>query len=316
LINTKTAVHFPNGQTVKLEEDGRNIMQSQWDGSKKILSEKIEMVFGSGEKAWTFGYWKNDQLFQLPLTYLSGLHLWTNSPGFPVDRPYYTRPIISRCFECHSSYVYHHNEKTGPLQITERFEVNSIIYGIDCERCHGPAKKHVDFHKDNPGEKTAKFMVAIKSLSRAQQSDLCGSCHSGSPEILKSIFAFIPGDSLKNYYMYYPQSFINPDVHGMQMQMLQQSACYQQSTLTCLTCHDPHKVEDNMQATFTATCMSCHRQSTHSTQMMQEKKNCITCHMPLRTSQSLNFNNNTEGNSIPYKLRTHFITVYPEAEWE
>ncbi|MCC6288607.1 MAG: hypothetical protein IT249_12065 [Chitinophagaceae bacterium] len=316
LLNTNTTVNYPNGHVVKLEEDGKNIVQSQYEGGSKIISEKMEMVFGSGEKARTFGYWKEDQLFQLPLTYLTNMHLWTNSPGFPIDHPYYTRPIISRCFECHASYVYHYNENTKPLEITEKFKANTIVFGIDCERCHGPAKKHVDFHKENPGEKMAKYIVSIQSLNRTQQSDLCGSCHSGNPVVLKSVFAFMPGDSLKHYYMYYPGSFINPDVHGMQLQLLQQSACYKQSTLTCLTCHNPHKAESKTQETITASCISCHNSSVHSTQIIQQKKNCITCHMPLKASRSLDFNNSTENKSIPYKLRTHRIAIYPEAEWE
>lgn len=316
LLNTKTSVGFPNGHIVKLEESGNGIFQTETNGDSKLASEKMDMVFGSGEKAATFGYWKGEQLFQLPLTYLSGLHLWTNSPGFPINHPYFTRPIISRCFECHSSYVYHYNENTKPLEITEKFKANTIVYGIDCERCHGPAKQHVDFHKEHPTEKNANFIVSIKSLSRTQQSDLCGTCHSGNPVSLKSIFAFTPGDSLSNYYMYYPGSFTNPDVHGMQMQLLQQSACYKKSTLTCLTCHNPHKSEEKAQATFLATCMSCHQHSAHSTQMVAEKKNCITCHMPLRASKSLDFNNSTENKSIPYKLRTHRIAIYPETEWQ
>lgn len=316
LTDTKTTIEYPNGHRVKVEEEGGQIIQSEFENDNKVLSEKMDMVFGSGEKAQTFGYWKNEQLFQFPLTYLTNFHLWTNSPGFPINHPYFTRPIISRCFECHSSYVYHYNENTKPLEITEKFKANTIVYGIDCERCHGPAKKHVDFHSENPAEKKSMFITAIKSLNRTQQSDLCGSCHSGNPVALNSIFAFTPGDSLSRFYMYYPGSFTNPDVHGMQMQLLQQSACYKQSTLTCLTCHNPHKNEDNAQATFIAGCMSCHQQSAHSTQMVSENKNCITCHMPLRTSKSLDFNNSTENKSIPYKLRTHRIAIYPEAEWQ
>ena len=312
LQSTKTTVDFPNGQMVKLEESGSNILQTVFNGDSKLESEKMEMAFGSGEKATTFGYWKDKQLFQLPLTYLNNQQLWTNSPGFPINHPYFTRPIISRCFECHTSYVNHYNENTKPLEITEKFNANTIVYGIDCERCHGPARQHVDFHKEHPEERKANFMVSIQSLNRTQQSDLCGSCHSGNPVALKSVFAFTPGDSLKDYYMYFPGSFTNPDVHGMQMQLLQQSACYKQSTLTCLTCHNPHKAEENMQASFLATCMSCHQQSAHSTQMKAENKNCITCHMPLQTSRSLDFNNSRENQSIPYKLRTHRIAIYPE----
>lgn len=316
LAGAKTEVTFPNGQMVKVEAAGKDIIQTEIRDGNAVTSEKLDIAFGSGEKAQTFGYWKNNELFQLPLTYLTHQQLWTNSPGFPVDHPYFTRPVISRCFECHSSYVYHYNENTKPLEITEKFNTASIVYGIDCERCHGPAKKHVDFHKANPTEKKAMFITAIKTLNRTQQSDLCGTCHSGNPVALRSVFAFTPGDSLKSYYMYYPGSFTNPDVHGMQMQLLQQSACYKQSTLTCLTCHNPHKAESKTQETITASCISCHNTSAHGKQMIVEKKNCITCHMPLRTSKSLDFNNSTENKSIPYKLRTHRIAIYPEAEWQ
>ncbi|MFT4024262.1 MAG: multiheme c-type cytochrome [Flavihumibacter sp.] len=316
LGNTNTAIAFHNGQSVKAEEKNGVFVQSLYDNGNAVSSEKMDVAFGSGEKAQTFGYWKNNQLFQLPLTYLSGLHLWTNSPGFPVDQPYFTRPVISRCFECHSSFVRHFNEQTGPMEVMEKFDANTIVYGIDCERCHGPAKQHADFHLQNPNEKKAAFITSISLLNRTQQSDLCGSCHSGNPAVLKSIFAFVPGDALRNYYMYYPGSFVNPDMHGMQMQLLQQSKCYQQSQLTCISCHSSHATAGNAATSFLNTCMSCHQQSAHSKQMISENGNCISCHMPLRASKSLDFNNGEKKGAIPYKLRTHRIAIYPEAEWQ
>lgn len=316
LAAAKKTVTYPNGRLVKVEEESGHLIQSELENDNKVLSESIDMVFGSGEKAKTFGYWKNEQLFQLPLTYLSEFNLWTNSPGFPIDHPYFTRPIVSRCFECHSSYVYHYNENTKPLEITEKFKANTIVYGIDCERCHGPAKKHVDFHKANPNEKKANFMVSISSLNRSQQTDLCATCHSGNPVSLQSIFAFVPGDSIGKFYMYYPGSFTRPDAHGMQLQSLMQSKCYTQSTLTCITCHNSHTSEDNMQETFTAKCMSCHQQSKHSNQMKEEKKYCVTCHMPKEASKSLDFNNSEKNGSILYKLRTHRIAIYAQDAWQ
>lgn len=314
--NNPITVNYTNGQKVVLEEIDGNAMQSLYAGDKRLLSEKMDIAFGSGEKAQTFAYWKDDQVFQLPLTYLTYLNLWTNSPGFPVDHPYYTRPVISKCFECHSSYAFHYNRATGSMKIKETFSPASIVYGIDCERCHGPAKQHVDFLLKNPAEKKAKHLTAIQLLNRTQQSDLCGTCHSGNAASLKSIFAFTPGDSLKDYLLYYPGSLNNPDVHGMQMQSLQQSACYKQSTLTCLTCHNPHQVKKQTWETLTAACTSCHHQSPHSSQMIQEKKNCISCHMPLQSSKSLDFKNSTGRKSIPYTLRTHRIAVYPESAWQ
>jgi hypothetical protein len=317
LNNTNTTFSFSDSDVVKLEEFEKNILQSHYVGNNKLKSEKMDMVFGSGEKAMTFGYWKDSQLFQLPLTYLMNLHLWTNSPGFPTEYADYTRAIISRCFGCHSSYVYYNNEKTKPLEVTQKFDSSTIIYGIDCERCHGPAKKHVDFHLENPSEKKPMYITNISSLSRAQQSDLCGSCHSPGTRIpLKSIFTFVPGDSLKNYFAYYPGSSVIPDPHGMQSLLLQQSECYKNSTtLTCLTCHNSHNNEGSMQ-TAIASCISCHNTSTHDKQMIQENQNCINCHMPLRTSLSLDFNNGKNDHNIPYKLRSHKIAVYLKNEME
>ena len=319
LMGTKTIADFPNGHTVKVEDAGNSIKQTETDGNNVIESEKLEVAFGSGEKAQTFGYWKNNQLFELPLTYLSQMQLWTNSPGFPEEYPYFARAIVSRCFECHATYVYHRTENPKGLELREILNANTIVYGIDCERCHGPAKEHVDFHLANPDEKKAHFIVSISSLSRSQQTDLCATCHSGNhPPILRSIFAFTPGDSLKRYYIYNPGSYASPDVHGMQLQSLMQSACYQKSTtLTCITCHNSHVSEKNKeQETLITQCFSCHQQSKHSSQMRVEQKNCITCHMPLQASKSLDFNNSSGTHSILYKLRTHHIAIYPKTEWQ
>jgi hypothetical protein len=274
----------------------------------------MDIAFGSAENAQTFAYWHNDQLFELPLTYLTTSNTWTNSPGFPIDKPYFTRVIPSRCLECHTSFVSVREEREGTLlKIDEKFNPNTIIFGIDCERCHGPAAKHVQFHQENPDFKRAKFITSIKSLSRQQQVDVCAACHSGDPVTMKSIFAFTPGDSLSKYYLYYTAGRNEPDVHGMQLQSLQLSKCYQHSMMTCMTCHSPHQSEKGNQMIINK-CISCHQQSNHTIQMKEENKNCISCHMPLNSSKTLDFNNATKGNNIPYMLRTHRIAIYKSSE--
>ncbi|MBZ4191960.1 multiheme c-type cytochrome [Niabella beijingensis] len=305
-------VHFPNDQLVVLETAHSKLVQSYLLNGRQERSEPLDVAFGSGEKAWTFAYWKDDQLFELPLTYLSAIKRWTNSPGFQKDRPNYTRPIVRRCFECHSSYAYSENSLAQGQYAVEQIKANTVLYGLDCERCHGPAAEHVTFHQDNPQEKKARNMVSIKALSRQQQLDLCATCHSGDPVSLRSIFAFTPGDSLTNYYMYYPGSGKDPDAHGMQMQSLMLSNCYQQSSMTCMSCHDPHINERNKKEVFVQRCMSCHQQSTHAITMQQGNNYCISCHMPLQASKSLDFNNSTEQSDLKYYLRTHRIAVYPE----
>lgn len=310
LITTiNDTVHFSGDQFVSIEARNQKLVQAYFSNSKEIKAEPMHIAFGSGEKAWTFGYWKDDQLYQLPLTYLSAMKIWTNSPGFPMKEPYFTRPIVGRCMECHTSFTNVETEVQG-MQYTEKLQANSIIYGIDCERCHGPAAEHVQFQIDHPKETTAKFITPIKSLSRQQKLDMCATCHSGDPAKLKSIFAFLPGDTLSGYYLYSPMAGTSPDAHGMQMQSVMQSKCFQQSDLTCMSCHDSHTNEFNKQDLFVQRCMACHQQSKHATLMQQNKNYCINCHMPLEASKSLDFNNSAEQSNLKYSLRTHRIAIY------
>ncbi|HEX7904260.1 MAG TPA: multiheme c-type cytochrome [Chitinophagaceae bacterium] len=309
-------VYYEDSARVSVEEKHSQFFQSYRVNGKELRSEPLDIEIGSGEKAQTYAYWKNEQLIQLPLTYFTARQSWTNSPGYPARKPYFDRVILSRCLECHASYVTKTDFQTGPLEVSEKLSANSIVFGIDCERCHGPAAQHVQFHQENPAAHQAKFITSIKSLTRQQQLDVCASCHSGNDlDVQRSLFAFRPGDTLANfYYPHFGSGGSEPDVHGKQMQLLQSSKCFQQSTMTCKSCHDSHPLEQNQTNVFITKCMVCHQNSKHALQMKTSGKNCIDCHMPLQVSKSLNFNNGTEMKSIPYMLRTHRIAVYPGSE--
>ncbi len=309
-------VYYADSAKVQLEEKQGRFFQSYSMQAEKMRSEPMDIAFGSAEKAQTYAYWKDGQLFQLPLTYFTERKSWTNSPGYPNRRPYYNRVILSRCFECHASYVTKTDFQVGPLEMSEKLSPASIIFGIDCERCHGPAAKHVEFHQANPDVKQARFLASIKTLSRQQKLDLCASCHSGNDlDVQRAMFAFKPGDTLANfYYPHFGSGGAEPDVHAKQMQLLQASKCFQQSAMTCMSCHNTHEREDNKTNVFVAKCMSCHQSSAHALQAMTGSKTCIDCHMPLQVSKSLDFNNGAEKKSIQYLLRTHKIAVYPENE--
>ncbi|MFT4092814.1 MAG: multiheme c-type cytochrome [Niabella sp.] len=309
LVNGSNAVvRFGDRKMMQVHEKDGSIYQSYFVDNKEVQSEKIDIVFGGGVKARTFGYWKDGQVFQLPLTYLTSKGIWTNSPGFPIDHAYFTRPVTGKCFECHTSYISRFEEQSGALRLTEKFRPNTVLYGIDCERCHGPAAAHVDFHQKHPEARQAGFLTAVRSLTRQQQLDLCATCHSGDAVTFRSVFNFKPGDAISAYYMYYPGG--SADVHGMQVQLLKQSKCFTQSQLTCITCHHSHNNKADAADRFIATCMSCHQQSKHSLQMNSEHKNCMSCHMPLQPSRSLDFNNSKKANSIAYELHTHRIAIY------
>lgn len=304
--------HYADLSTAKVEEKDSGFYQYHVSNGKIVRSGKMDIAFGSGEKAQTYGYWSGTRLFELPLTWFASEQTWTNSPGFPAEHPYFDRVIPSRCFECHASYISKTDVASGPLQMTEQLNASTIVYGIDCERCHGPAAEHVQFHQQNPDVKKAMHIGSIQALARQRQLDLCASCHSGNDlGVQRTLFAFKPGDSLSNFY--YPDfgpAPAEPDVHGKQMQLLRASKCFQLSTMTCTTCHNTHETEENKMNVFTGKCVDCHGQSTHAVEMKTAGKSCIDCHMPLQASKSLEFNNGSQTKSLTYYLRTHRIAIY------
>jgi len=321
----KEPFYFLDSTRIRIEEKNNTFFQSlSLNGgvASSARSEKFEIAFGAGKKAQTYAYWKDGKLYELPLTWFADLNTWANSPGFPASHARYNRLIASRCFECHASYIKRSFEQSGPLAVSEVPDPKSIVYGVDCERCHGPALEHARYQQDNPGDKTARFITRISKLSRQQQLDLCSMCHSGNDrETQRSLFEFVPGDTLSHfYYPTFGAPGSEPDVHGQQLQLLRMSKCFAGSQMTCQTCHSMHNEQD-VTATYTAKCYSCHQSSVHATDVMKENEqrkrdfnmtstSCIDCHMPLQTSKTIILNNGAGSKTMPYLLRTHKIAVY------
>jgi len=309
---------FNDSLKVVVEKRNDRMFQVAYYNNKEIEAHQFDIVFGSGEKAKTFAYWEENSLFQLPLTYYSSINKWTNSPGFIDNEANFKRAIVSRCFECHSSFAKTQIVKTGSLSVTEEIVKGAVLYGIDCQRCHGPSAKHVTFHEENPEEKAAKYMIRFSDLSRQQKVDMCAVCHSGNDRLTQmSTFTFTPGDTLSDYYFpQYTRSRKEPDVHGNQYGMLASSACFIKSQMDCSSCHNTHVTEKNKPALFSQRCMSCHNADQHPLKQELGKatlvKNCIDCHMPVKPSRLISFQVEGETQKTPYQLRSHQIAVYPE----
>jgi hypothetical protein len=320
----KTKFYFTDSSYISIEEHETGLFQSDFVNNQRKESGRFDIAFGSAEKAQTYAYWKEDTLYQLPLTWFTSQNTWTNSPGFSARHARFNRVIISRCFECHASYVDKNYVQTGPLSVSETLDKNAIVFGIDCERCHGPAARHVQFQQDNPTVKTGKYITPIRSLTRQQKLDICAACHSGNDQATqKNIFAFTPGDTLSHYLFpdFAGSTGNEPDVHGKQMQLLRSSLCFQKTDMTCNTCHDTHQPERDATAAFIAKCMDCHRSSAHAMNILEDNEqkkrdfnlaslNCIDCHMPLQTSRIIYSNNGSVSKNISYFLRTHKIAIY------
>ena len=306
---------FNENTKVGIEKRNGGLFQVAYINGKEVKAERTDFVFGAGLSAYTFAFWYGNKMMQMPLNYLTKEHQWVNSPGFPTEQIYFGRPIIARCLECHSSYVEKKTIQTNDLKIEEEFVKGSLIAGIDCERCHGPAAKHVEFHNENPEVKEAKEMVSYKSLPLARRVDMCGVCHSGIElQSLTSTFAFKPGDTLKSLPQYSAYTGKDPDVHGNQKQLLEASPCYKVGKAECISCHDVHGTLQPSLEIYSKKCISCHQDVKHNAieRNAALRSNCIDCHMPAKESHAIGFQVSNSQDKIPYKVRTHRIAVYED----
>ena len=270
----------------------------------------MQLIMGSSKMAETYLYWHGEKLFQLNCTYLTEPDAWINSPGYLDGDAAYARPIISGCLDCHSTYV--ELKKEPNLYATE-----SLILGISCERCHGPGQQHVDYHRANPNEKKSEYMVVPSKLSREREMDVCGQCHMGNkaPKAAGA-FQFRPGDRIEEHYELLEDHDESANsVHASnQIGRLALSACFQESEMACVQCHNPHKNERGMTEVFSQRCLKCHQENQcgmHENLGPKLRENCIDCHMPKRATDKLRVETSV-GQIFP-PLRDHHIRVDQKA---
>lgn len=306
---------------VLMEKRDSGFYQVLYKNGQQLMARRFDLVFGITH-AQTALTWQQDIAYELPVSYYTGSG-WGTSPGYSAAVPDFSRLIGRDCFECHSSYI--KNKETGSgnyfsgAELSEQMEQPSLVYGIDCQRCHGPAAQHVSYHQENPGISKGKYIVLQSNLGRQQQLDQCAVCHSGNDKRkLKSRFLFRPGDMLADYFLpsLLPDSGRSFDVHGNQYNLLKQSACFLQSNnMTCTSCHNPHEPSSKSLAYYSNKCMNCHTESgnnfcTVAAAGTSLKENCIDCHMPKQVSGTISYKLSGSDGIAAYLLRTHLVGLY------
>src|SRR5699024_8961006 len=145
----------------------------------------------------------------------------------------------------------------------EEFDKNRMILGVECEKCHGPAVEHVQFHTQNPKAAEGKFIVNPAKLSRQLNLDMCALCHGGRLQKTQPSFSFTACGNLSDHFSV-DTSAPDPnniDVHGNQYGLLRASKCFKESlTLTCNSCHNTHENERRNTELFSQRCMNCHQE--------------------------------------------------------
>lgn len=306
---------------VAMEQRDSSFYQVAYIDDMEKQARRFDIVFGSGRKGQSYAYWVGDYVFQLPVSYFAPEKSWVNSPNYPPHNVKFDRNIPIGCFECHSSYINKTSVEVTEDRIIDHLDRNQIVYGIDCERCHGPAARHVDFHEKNPQEKKPGYISLYSSLSKKERLDMCAMCHSGPRQTYKSTFYFAPGEKLSDY-VYPDTSSVNTsdvDVHGKQYQLLAASQCFIKSNvLNCSSCHNTHVKERENLALFSQRCMNCHNTANHNFCKMAPSvgesivSNCIDCHMPAKPSRLITLMAQGQKKPTPALVRTHYISIYPE----
>ena len=307
----------PHAKVIMTKTDS-GMYQTSYVNGRPELARRFDVIFG-GVKGQTYAYWLANELFQLPISYVSNKHSWINSPGYDSTRAVFERAVNTRCLDCHMSYAKQEApELPNFYSGIEGFEKTSLVFSVDCERCHGPAARHVKFQTDNPTEKKAKFIVTFNSLTREQKINMCAVCHSGSGSpIIKPTFGFKPGDTLSKFIVVNSNpvniNYKFLDVHGNQKALLESSKCFINSSLDCSTCHNTHVNDRDKLTLYAAKCMTCHSKESHFQCKMTNNlsgtvltNNCISCHMPAFPSHTI------VAGQQGALVHTHHIGIYPE----
>jgi hypothetical protein len=343
----KNSFSFSDSVKVVMERRDSGHYQVEYHNAVEKRARRFDIVVGSATKGQTFLYWAKNRLFQMPITYFTPADQWSNSPGYP-ERPVFNRPITSRCLECHNTYF---QKTSAPAEEAEQFDRRQIVYGVDCEKCHGPAARHVAWQQEHPAETKARYIINPATLTRQQNLDLCALCHGGRLNRLRPSFSFTAGDKLSDYFQFdtMGRNVADIDVHGNQLGLLMASKCFQMSQMTCITCHNTHENERGKLAVFSQRCMACHGDGgahgagVHGAAAENDAKgagihedvaagntvtaksckmtatigpsitqNCIGCHMPKQPSRAIAVLLQGVYTPTVAQLRTHDIRIYPD----
>jgi predicted CXXCH cytochrome family protein len=270
-----------------------------------VVEVTAEYVIGSGNHARTFVHRAPDgRLLQLPVSWYAdrGGH-WAMSPGY--DRPAhldFRRVIDEGCMSCHNGYPRGQLQDDGAGPKFSR----DLPEGIDCPRCHGPGQQHVDAMRAGNVDAARRAIVNPAALDRERQLEVCMQCHleptsSPLPFQIRRYehlpFSYVPGRPLGDAFIYFDHAPTSAREYGDKFEIaggayrLRQSSCFQNSQMTCVTCHNPHDVPRGEGAVqhYVAVCRSCHDTAHPSgaprAAFAGPRSTCLDCHMPKRRAE-------------------------------
>jgi tetratricopeptide (TPR) repeat protein len=307
-----TFTHAPSAETIAVSRTGAGFQMERHQtgftgGIVNSLAAKLDYWIGSGDHARSYlSRTPGGELIELPLTWYSEKNgYWAMSPGY--DSPShagFSRKVTYRCMFCHNAYPVV-PPGADRMDNATKFPAD-LAQGIDCQRCHGPGLHHVQAAlAGRPASELKKLIVNPATLPLERRDEVCLQCHleptsltlpAALPVYGRGVFSYDAGEPLDRYMRYFDHA---PGTgHGGKFEFagapyrLRKSKCFtaSQSSLTCITCHDPHQ-PDRVQvvARSNAACVNCHRAIADTNDRDHTPAaNCVACHMqPRRPSDAI-----------------------------
>ena len=181
------------------------------------------------------------------------------------------------CAECHST-----NLKKDYMVEKDSFNTTFSSINVNCESCHGPGEKHVNWAN---GPMTQKDESLFAGIDQPGQLNMCAPCHARRVKLTKN---FTPGIDFDDQYLV---QNISSDFYHEDGQILEEDYVYgsflqskmHSQGIKCGDCHNVHSLELNFSGN--QLCLQCHvpadydSKKHHFHEVATEAGLCINCHM-------------------------------------
>lgn len=324
---------------LRLSRDGDRYFV-QKDGPTAPLAP-ISLVTGSHHmQIYWYETGEGRKLGQLPYAFLLREQRWVPRGSVFLEPPqHYARPDESgrwstTCIRCHAT-------QGQPRIEAGAYDTHVREFGIACEACHGPGREHVESHRSplaryasHLGAEERASIVHPGEIDHARASEICSQCHAvwqhedreamtrwnkhgleyrPGDDPASSLWLFQPSraaseprieDTLIREPSYAAGQFWSDGaarVSGREFSGMIDSPCYEAGELSCLSCHDMHKREDDPRTLLSwaddqlgaemdgdRACVQCHdaystesQRTAHTRHLAASSgSRCYNCHMP------------------------------------
>jgi hypothetical protein len=248
-----------SGYESQITRDGeRSVLTVK--GGGETLTAPLLWAFGRGQAGQTYVFERDGVYYESRVSFYNALRGLDLTMGAQTIKTKNIEDAAGHrlgprdaleCFGCHS---------TGAVS-GGRLHLETIVPGVGCESCHGPAAGHVAAVR--AGDRAAAKMPGLAASTAEEMSELCGRCHRTWSQIA----------------MNGPRGVLNV---RFQPYRLTNSRCYSvtDARIRCSACHDPHGPLQTNVASYDAKCAACHSAAAHTKICSVAKQNCVTCHMP------------------------------------